>query len=389
MSRGRPNLVKIDNMRNHSERFRDECTRLIQETNRTCKHMQDDDNKHLDQRVRDIQFLKKELELKLEETVLEIDVLIELQIRVMNALEACKEPLRVTVLCLEERKKRLSSEMLHDEVDAELQREKETIEGVVSLLQPVVEQITEQIRLNRSTKYLLEEDLKEKSEAECVDNSCTLMISHSINNQQRSKNTQNVLPKSSSVTPKQWEQISNRNIAKAEQQKSNSLSLRVLVESLLKQTSADMQRQVQTTTDAFQRNVREIQAAKSQMEDELVQILSETTSQQQVQEDLLVAITEAEHFLSLAKAKLALRQQRPAKEQCHDSAQCQLLVEVQQVTAQISRLHAAVAQSEKEQRGLIRCQLELQENIKLKASSLYIDEVICAQHREPIIIHNF
>lgn len=56
-----------------------------------------------DQRVRDIQFLKKELELKLEETILEIDVLTALQSRVVNALEACKEPLRVTVLCLEER----------------------------------------------------------------------------------------------------------------------------------------------------------------------------------------------------------------------------------------------------------------------------------------------
>ena len=56
-----------------------------------------------DQRVRHIQFLRKELELKLEEIIVEIDVLISLQSRVVKALEACKEPLRVTVLCLEER----------------------------------------------------------------------------------------------------------------------------------------------------------------------------------------------------------------------------------------------------------------------------------------------
>lgn len=49
----------------------------------------------------------------------------------------------------------------------------------------------------------------------------------------------------------------------------------------------------------------------------------------------------------------------------------------------------AAAKSEEEQRALDRCQLELQENIEMKASSLYIDEVICAQHKEPIIIHNF
>lgn len=56
-----------------------------------------------DQRSRDIQFLKKELELKLEEIIVEIDDLIELQSRVVKALEASKEPLKVTVLCLEER----------------------------------------------------------------------------------------------------------------------------------------------------------------------------------------------------------------------------------------------------------------------------------------------
>lgn len=55
----------------------------------------------------------------------------------------------------------------------------------------------------------------------------------------------------------------------------------------------------------------------------------------------------------------------------------------------ILRLREAASQSEEEQRALVRCQLELQESIEIKANSLYIDEVICTQHREPIIIHNF
>uniref|UniRef100_A0A3B4VLR5 Tektin n=2 Tax=Seriola dumerili TaxID=41447 RepID=A0A3B4VLR5_SERDU len=383
-----PNLVSIEVMRNHSELFRAECMRLILESDKACKRMQNDDNKRLDQRVRDIQFLKKELEVKLEEIIVEIDVLIALQGRVAMALEACKEPLRVTVVCLEERMKRLPSERVHDDVDRELLKEREVIEGVASLLQRVLEQITEQIRLNRSAKYHLEQDLKEKFEAQCIDNSCAIMTTNSIKNQQKFKNTLTVLP-SLTVTPKQWENISEINITKAEQQKTNSLSLRALVESLLEQTAADMQKQVQVTTESFQLNVQEIKSAKSQMEDQLSKILSEFASQQRIREDLLVAITENEHFLSLAQARLDVRRQRPAKEQCHDPAQTQLLAEVQQLTAHINRLHEAVARSEGEQRTLVRCQLELQENIEIKTSSLYIDEVICSQHREPIIIHNF
>lgn len=74
------------------------------------------------------------------------------------------------------------------------------------------------------------------------------------------------------VTPKQWENISEISIAKAEQQKANSVSLRALVESLLEQTSNDMQKQVQATTAAFQLSVKVIKSAKSQMEDELAKV---------------------------------------------------------------------------------------------------------------------
>lgn len=74
------------------------------------------------------------------------------------------------------------------------------------------------------------------------------------------------------VTPKQWENISDINIAKAEQQKTNSLYLRALVESLLEQTATDIQKQVQATTTALQLNVQEIKSAKSQMEDQLSKV---------------------------------------------------------------------------------------------------------------------
>ncbi|XP_074468823.1 tektin-1 [Sebastes fasciatus] len=382
----RPKLVNTEVMRNHSELFRAECRRLMLETENECKRMQNDDTKRLDQRVKDIQFLKKELELKLEEIIVEIDALIVLQSRVVKALEACREPLRVTMVCLEERMKRLPSERLHDEVDRELLKERELIEGVACLLQSIAEQITEQIRLNRSAKYHLEQDLKEKFEAQCIDNSCALMTTHSINNPQWSKNTETALLSS---TPKQWENITEINMAKAQQQLTNSLSLRALVESLLEQTAADMQKQVRATAAAFQLNINEMKSAKSQMENQLDKILSEFARQQRTREDLQVAITENEHALSLAQARLALRRQRPGKEQCHDPAQSQLLAEVQQLTARTNELRQAAAQSEVEQRALARCQLELQENIEMKANSLYIDEVICTQYREPVIIHNF
>lgn len=81
------------------------------------------------------------------------------------------------------------------------------------------------------------------------------------------------------MSPKQWESISHVNMAKAEQQKATSASLRALAEALLEQTFTDMQRQLQATAAAFQLNVQEIKSAKSQMEDQLAEVEEERMSE--------------------------------------------------------------------------------------------------------------
>lgn len=93
------------------------------------------------------------------------------------------------------------------------------------------------------------------------------MTMQTVNN--LSKNTSSL---SSTVTPTQWENITDVNVGKAEKQKTNSAYLRTVVESLLEQTFADVQRQLRATTAAFQLKVQEVKSAKSQMEDQLAKV---------------------------------------------------------------------------------------------------------------------
>ncbi|TWW76779.1 tektin-1 isoform X2 [Takifugu flavidus] len=378
---GKPNFLEAEVIRNQSAFFRAECKRLISETSKRCRDMQNDQTQKLDRRVKEVQFMKTELELKLEEIVVETDELILLQTRVAKALEASREPLRVTLLCVEERRKR-GPEMLQDEVDRELLNEREVIEGVASALRRVSEQISEQIRLNRSAKYTLEQDLKEKSEAQHADLSCSMMPSHAPKLQQPP--IIGTAQQSLLVSPKQWESISHVNMARAEQQKANSASLRALAEALLEQTFTDMQKQLQATAAAFQLHVQEIKSAKSQMEDQLAEILPELSSQRKIRDDLSVAIKETGQALAKAQAQLTSRNQRPSKELCCDPAQTHLLSEIQWLKASTSRLQKALVQSEEKERVLVRCQLELQHRIRCKADYLYMDEVVCGQHREAV-----
>lgn len=55
----------------------------------------------------------------------------------------------------------------------------------------------------------------------------------------------------------------------------------------------------------------------------------------------------------------------------------------------IPRLRQAVAQSESEERTLVHCRLRLQRSTEVKANALYVDEVVCGQHRGSIVIRKF
>lgn len=81
------------------------------------------------------------------------------------------------------------------------------------------------------------------------------------------------------MTPRQWENISDVNMAKAEEQKSNSASLKALVESLLEKMFADIQKQLQATAAAFQLKVQDLKSAKSQMEDQMAKVEAERISE--------------------------------------------------------------------------------------------------------------
>lgn len=53
------------------------------------------------------------------------------------------------------------------------------------------------------------------------------------------------------------------------------------------------------------------------------------------------------------------------------------------------RLAEAFQLSEMKLKALASSQLSLEEEIQVKTNSLYIDEVICLQQRQPVVIHSF
>ncbi|KAG8590138.1 hypothetical protein GDO81_006651 [Engystomops pustulosus] len=372
--------------RSRSERLVAESQRLVDEIEKTTQKTQKDVNKKLEQRLDEIQFWKGEVDNKLEDTVNDIEQLLAYKIRLEKALESCMEPLSIAQQCLVEREKRVGIDLVHDEVERELIKEVEVIQGVVALLHRTLEQITEQIRLSRSAKYALEKDIKDKFEALKLDNHCSTLTNNTPDIRYASSV---VAVQANSVSPKEWEDFSNVNIEKAEKQRNNAVALRTLIDSILSETAADMHKQCETVNYALKRRVAETKDAKNKLEVHLAKVMDEISSQEKNIEALKKAIADKEGPIKVAQTRLETRTLRPNAELCRDPVQYRLISEVQEIATNIDRLRETLSQAEAELKGLIRNQLSLEEEIQVKENTLYIDEVICMQMREAISINNF
>ncbi|XP_063002730.1 tektin-1 [Elgaria multicarinata webbii] len=372
--------------RSRSERLVDESQRLVDEIEKTTQRTQSDVNKRIEQRLQEIKFWKEQLDEKLDQVAKETEVLLAFRTRLEKALEGCREPLFIAQQCLLNRERRVGIDLVHDEVDQELIKEVEVFQGVVALLERTLEQANEQIRLNRSAKYNLEKDLKDKFTALTIDDYCSSLT----NNTPDIRYAQNVVKvEENSVSPEEWVDFSNVNVEKADKQRNNSLALRALIDRILSQTAGDMHKQNNTVNVAFRNRVKETKDAKSKLETHLAKVMEEISSQEKNMEALRKSILDKEGPAKVAQTRLETRTHRPNVELCREQVQCRLMREVREISHNIQRLQETLAQAQAELKGLLRRQLSLEEEIEVKSNSLYIDEVLCMQMRESIAICDF
>ncbi|KAG8517068.1 Tektin-1 [Galemys pyrenaicus] len=400
---------KAEAQRSKSERLVSESQRLVDEIEKSTRKSQSDVNKKIEQRLEEVRFWKKELDDKLEQLVYETEDLLAYQTRLEKALESLKEPMHITQTCLAYREKRIGIDLVHDEVDEELMKEDEIMQGVKSLLTRTLEETSEQIRLNRSAKYSLEKDLRDKFVALTIDDIC-FSLNNNSPNIKFSENVVRVEP--NSVSLEDWLEFSNTNVEKADKQRNNSLMLKALVDRVLSQTASDQRKQCDVVDTAFKNGLKETKDARDKLAAHLAKshLLGQMRCEQEVDEEIgcfvLVtlctgvmeeiasqeknitvlekAILDQEGPAKVAHTRLENRTHRPNVELCRDVAQYRLIKEVHEITNNVARLKETLAQAQVELKGLNRRQLALQEEIQVKENTIYIDEVLCMHMRKSI-----
>jgi len=375
------NYSSAEMERASAERLQSESKRVTDETDEITRFTQEDVNKKLAQRLRELSFWKDEVNSQLQAVDNEIDTLLKFKAKLEKALEATEHPQGVTTSCLTYRQGREGIDMVHDDVEINLLKEVEVIDGVRSVLVRTLEQTIEQIRRLRSAKYFLQKDVADKKSAISIDNTCQVLNNKDSDIHLFENATQDL---SSAVTPADWSNYSDANIKKAECEKQASVALRSVIGGVLEQTCNDLLTQCRTVDLALKKRVEECFNAKERLTIHLDKVNAEIESMEGNISKLKEAIEAKLPPLKVAHTRLAQRSQRPNVELTRDPAQFQLVSEVNLIEQSISALETQLEASEGSLKGLIRNQIDLKEDIRIKTKSLHIDKDLCQDLRATI-----
>uniref|UniRef100_A0A4W3I4N9 Tektin n=1 Tax=Callorhinchus milii TaxID=7868 RepID=A0A4W3I4N9_CALMI len=356
--------------RDTAENLRHESKKLISDTEKRTQDTQAESTKRLGERLQDIFFWKSELKREIEDLTAETELLREQKRRLEVALDANEIAFFITNDNLENRERRQGPDLVKDEVEDELIR-------VLLLNSPLCHKLFCS-RKNRDAKELMEMDWSDKYEAYKIDvkggglNNQSTNIQYHPNSSKFEDNTS---------TPESWAQFTHCNIYKGEQERINSINLRSLIDNVLLETSEDLREQYDRVNAAFNRRLEEMSDAKAKLDHHLRKILEEIAGQEKNISYLKQAIKDKEAPLKVAQTRLYERSYRPNVELTRDTAQMNLVCEVNEITESIAFLQGKLKEAQMSLENMENTRMSLEKEIAVKSNSLFIDGEKCLKHR--------
>ncbi|GAB0196482.1 tektin-4 [Grus japonensis] len=368
-----------------AERGRAEAKELAEHAAAAAQRAQQDSTATLGQRLQDIHFWKAELQKEIEDLDAETGLLAAQKQRLERALDATEVPYAIATDNLQCRERRQPPDLVSDEVERELLKEVELIRNIQELLKRTLIQAGNQMRLNRDQKEVCEMDWSDKVETYNIDVNCGRYSNQSTNVQ---FHPGSVKFEESASTPETWAKFSHDNIYRAEREKLASINLRALIDNILHDVSEDLRMQCAAVNEAFAKRCEELCDTKHKLDHHLKKILKEVGDQEANIAALKQAIKDKEAPLKVAQTRLYDRSFRPNVELCRDEAQFRLISEAEELMESTESLKKKLLESEQCLRNLEDTRMNLEKEIAVKTSSIFIDRQKCMAHRTryPVVL---
>ncbi|KAI1886587.1 hypothetical protein AGOR_G00197340 [Albula goreensis] len=360
--------------RNSAERLRRDTIRLIQDKDQLTRRTQENTSKNIGERINDISFWRSELNHEIENMVGEINLLTDVKRRLERALAETEGPLQVSQECLYHREKRMSIDLVHDDVEKDLIREVEVIKSCQERMRLHLERAVAQLAANRGAQHELERDVSDKVSAYRIDDRC-----HQLRNTSDGISYHRGIERldPSLSLPESWSRFTDSNILQSQSERTASHKLRDEIEMLLNTTSNEMWNQFNVVNVAFTNRISETSDAKNNLQTHLAKTLQEIFQTEMLIEALKKAIRDKESPLKVAQTRLDERTRRPNVELCRDNPYHRLVDEVREIEDTIQKLRERLAEAESALQTLVKTKVTLEHDLSIKANSMFLDQEKC------------
>ncbi|NXC16199.1 TEKT3 protein, partial [Corythaeola cristata] len=358
----------------NAERLRVDSSRLIQDRYQQTRKTQAESTKNLGERVKDIEFWKSELSHELDEMIKENKALTGWKEELEKALADTEVHLRIAQECLFYREKRMGIDLVYDDVEEQLLIEVDLIKSCRETMQQYVDKAKAQLESNREAQHQLEKDLADKRAAYRIDEKCYRLrnTSNGINYYQGVERIDATVSE-----PESWAAFTDNNILHCQRQRATSTKLRDKIRNLLAMMADKMSYQFNEVNVTFTNRIIETGDAKGKIQTHLAKTLQEIFQTEMNLEAIREAIREKEPLLKVAQTRLDERRRRPNWELCRDAAQLGLVNEVHKIHEMIQSLQLHLKENEDALQKLLHAKSLLQNDLDVKANSLFIDQEKC------------
>lgn len=370
-----------------ADRVLAESRRIRDETRERAEIMKATTDRRLDERIGDIEFNRQELQIQRKEICLELEALGVYRTRLQDCLASLSaNALNICRKCLMLRDGRIGIDLVVDDVEINLQREITSILGGQSLLKRALEQLNEQMRRLRSTRYLLDRDLEYKQGAiDCDKNS--LSLKHTDLCLSIYEGYANMDP--ANISAEEYNQYSANNIKLAAKEVTSARPIRMFIDTLLKQVINDLWEAYSKCNHAFSERIKETKLSKAKLEDMHRDTTQKIVDMQDNILQLQKALSDKEGHIGLAHTRLGKRAQRIGAELVRDPPGQSLYYECEMLRHSVEQLQQMLQEATSSLRYLLQTQIQLEEDINVKMNTLKIDEVDCMTLRETMDYHAY
>lgn len=370
-----------------ADRVLGESERIREETAERSEIMKATSDRRIEERLGDIEFNKNELMIQRKEITNELEALSMYKTRLQDCLAALQtNALNICRKCLMLRDGRVGIDLVVDEVEQALQREITTILGGQSLLKRALEQLNEQMRRLRATRYLLDRDLQYKQAAIDLDKG-SLSLKPTDLCLSVYEGYSNLDP--ANISADEYNAYSGKNIQMAAREVTSARPIRVFIDTLLKQVVDDLWVAYNKCNHEFNERIKETKMSKGKLEEMHYETTRKICAMQNNILQLQKALADKEGNTALAHTRLGRRAQRVGAELVRDPPGQALYYECEMLRHSTEQLQQMLHEATSSLRYLLQTQIQLEEDINVKMNTLKIDEVDCMTLRATMDYHEY